>query len=71
MSPLKILRRKSGLTQKRLAFLLGVTRQTVIRWEQGASQPSSLMVPRLAWALRVTSEELLDTFMEVADVRAS
>lgn len=71
MSPLKILRRKAGLTQKRLAFLLGVTRQTIIRWEQGASQPSTLMVPKLAWALRITSEELLDSFVEVADVRAS
>jgi tetratricopeptide (TPR) repeat protein/DNA-binding XRE family transcriptional regulator len=57
-------RRKSlGLTQEDLAALLKVERSTVARWERGETEPVPWLRPRLAKALRVSTDrlgELLD-----------
>lgn len=37
---LRSLREASGFTQVGVAAALGVTKQTIIRWEQGLSEPS-------------------------------
>ena len=48
-----VLRRALGVTQERLASLIGVTFSTVSRWENGHVRPS-----RLAWTqLRMLARE--------------
>ena len=48
-----VLRRALGVTQERLASLIGVTFSTVSRWENGHVRPS-----RLAWSqLRLLARE--------------
>jgi transcriptional regulator with XRE-family HTH domain/tetratricopeptide (TPR) repeat protein len=51
-------RRALGLTQAALAELAGVKRSTVIRWEQGESEPKLWIRPRLAKALQVSADRL-------------
>src|SRR5262245_61282136 len=47
-----------GLSQERLANLLGVDRTTVVRWEGGDTVPQPWQRPRLAKALKISSDEL-------------
>jgi tetratricopeptide (TPR) repeat protein/transcriptional regulator with XRE-family HTH domain len=52
-------RRKAlGLTQEDLAALLGVERSTVVRWEQGETEPLAWIRPKLAKALEVPAGRL-------------
>jgi len=51
---IQILRKKRGLTQEALAELVGVTRQTIAKWESGESAPDLPLAGRLAGALDVT-----------------
>jgi tetratricopeptide (TPR) repeat protein/DNA-binding XRE family transcriptional regulator len=52
-------RRKAvGLTQERLAALLGVERTTVVRWERGQTHPQPWLRPMLAEALEVSADRL-------------
>jgi tetratricopeptide (TPR) repeat protein/DNA-binding XRE family transcriptional regulator len=52
-------RRKAlGLTQEKLAELLGVERSTVVRWERGETQPQPWLRPKLAEALRVSADRI-------------
>lgn len=44
---LKVLRRHRAISQEELARLIGVSVRTVVRWEQGHSQPSPLALARL------------------------
>ena len=39
---IKDIRDKLGLSQERFAALVGVTRVTIARWEDGTAQPSPL-----------------------------
>lgn len=41
------LRQEIGLTQEKLASLLGVTCLTVNRWENGRTQPSPLAIKQI------------------------
>lgn len=50
---IKELRAKSGFTQAELADEIGVTRQTIINWEKGQSDPDKEELDRLAAALNV------------------
>jgi tetratricopeptide (TPR) repeat protein/transcriptional regulator with XRE-family HTH domain len=60
-------RRKAlGLTQERLAGLLHVERTTVVRWERGESEPLPWIRPKLARALRVSTDRL-EELLTVAD----
>ncbi len=49
-----------GLSQERLAEVLGVDRSTVVRWERGDTQPQPWSRPRLARALQISIDELAD-----------
>ena len=40
-------RKQMGLTQERLAQLIGVSFQTVNRWERGLSKPSNLAIGKI------------------------
>jgi transcriptional regulator with XRE-family HTH domain len=54
-------RRKAlGLTQEALASLLDVERSTVVRWERGETEPLPWIRPKLAKALRVSADRLVE-----------
>ena len=53
------LRKRKGLTQEQLAQQLGITAQAVSKWENDLSCPDISILPQLAEALGVTTDELL------------
>ncbi|MBQ8511885.1 MAG: helix-turn-helix transcriptional regulator [Clostridia bacterium] len=53
------LRKKNDLTQEKLADFLGVTYQSVSKWECGTTLPDFAMIVPLARVLRVSADELL------------
>lgn len=59
-------RRKAiGLSQERLAEILGVDRSTVVRWERAETDPQPWHRPRLAAALKISVEEVADLLADV------
>jgi transcriptional regulator with XRE-family HTH domain len=58
-------RRSVGLSQERLAEILGVDRSTVVRWERAETDPQPWQRPRLARALRLSVEQLAERLDEV------
>jgi len=52
-------RKKNNLTQEELADRLGVTYQSVSRWENGATYPDLELLPVISELLSVTVDELL------------
>lgn len=54
------LREKKKLTQEGLGNKVGVTRETIRKWESGISMPSGKNLNKLCEAFEVTLEELLD-----------
>lgn len=65
---LKAARARKGWTQMHLALAVGVTQQTVAKWEVGKSGPKTFaQMRRVAAALDAPMKELFpDIFMEVA-----
>ncbi|WP_211220192.1 XRE family transcriptional regulator [Rudanella lutea] len=53
------LRRRNGLTQKELAQKLGLTYQSIQKWERGDGLPTSKQLPVVSSILGVSVEELL------------
>ena len=56
---LTILRRRAGLSQEQLADRLGVTRQSVSKWEGGAAVPELGKLVALADLFGVTLDDLV------------
>lgn len=56
---LKELRNSRNLTQENLADCLGVSFQTISKWERGDSYPDISMLPEIAMHFGVTVDELL------------
>ena len=52
-------RKKNDLTQEALADRLGVTYQSISRWENGTTYPDLELIPAIADVLAVTVDELL------------
>ena len=52
-------RKKNDLTQEDLADRLGVTYQSVSRWENSTTYPDIELLPAIAEALSITLDELL------------
>ena len=52
-------RKRLGMTQDRLAELLGVTAQAVSKWENDQSCPDITMLPKLAEIFGISTDELL------------
>ena len=57
---IQILRKKRNLTQEALAELVGVTRQTIAKWESGESVPDLSLAGKLASVLDVALDELVE-----------
>ena len=60
MSNIKTFRERAGLTQFKLAEMLGVKRSTVAMWEAGTNMPKANKLPALAKILDCSIEELLE-----------
>ena len=63
------LRKRRGLSQEELGFELGVSRQTVSKWESGQSYPDFQRLVLLADYFEVSLDELVRG-LDVGDVRA-
>ena len=61
---IKHLRFKAGLTQEQLAQRLGVTPQSVSKWENAASMPDITLLPALAGEFGVSIDDLFDLSAE-------
>ena len=58
-STLRSLRRKKNVTQEELASHLGITAQSVGKWERGEGFPDITLLPAIALYFGVTTDELL------------
>lgn len=56
---ISFLRKQKGLTQEQLANALGVTNQSVSKWESGQCCPDIQLLPNLAELFEVSVDELL------------
>ena len=54
------IRKERGLTQARLSDLSGVSRVTIARFETGKCSPSLETLDKLARALNITIDELVE-----------
>lgn len=61
---LKLLRRARGLTQEQFAEFCSVSRQSVAKWESGATLPEPDRLPVISDVLQVTLDVLLRDDME-------
>ena len=61
---IKQLRGKVGLTQEQLAGKLGISAQSVSKWENAVTMPDITLLPMLAGELGVTIDELFDLTVE-------
>lgn len=57
---LRQLRQRAGMSQQRLADIMGVSRTAVYKWEMGQGQPDIAALRRLADLFHVTLDELCD-----------
>ncbi len=66
---IKDLRKKHDLTQEKLADFLGVTYQSVSKWECGITLPDLTLIVPLARILHVSTDELLGMHAEDNEAR--
>lgn len=59
-----ILRRKQGMSQEQLADRLGVTRQSVSKWESGASVPELAKLVAISEMFEVSMDYLVKDYIE-------
>ena len=52
-------RRREGFSQQQLADKLGLTRQTIARWEKNTNVPSDQEIKKLSELMGITEQELL------------
>ena len=57
---IKQLRCKAGLTQEQLASRLGISAQSVSKWENSITMPDITLLPSLTGELGVSIDELFD-----------
>ncbi|MBE6658828.1 MAG: helix-turn-helix domain-containing protein [Ruminococcaceae bacterium] len=61
---IKQLRQKANLTQEQLGDCLGISAQSVSKWENSITMPDITLLPLLSGALGVTIDELFDLTTE-------
>ena len=59
-SRISMFREARGLTQKKLAELIGVSKARLSNWEHGVNRPDVDFLARICDALRVSPSEMLD-----------
>ena len=64
---IRTLRRQADMTQEQLAERLGVTYQSVSRWENEENYPDLELIPRIASIFEVTADTLLATTESVEE----
>lgn len=52
------LRKNNGMTQEQLAEMLGVSSQSISKWENGVTMPDILLLPAIAGCFDITIDEL-------------
>ena len=57
---IKQLRQKYSMTQEQLAGILGISAQSVSKWETSTTMPDITLLPKLAEAFGVTIDDLFD-----------
>ena len=62
-------RKKSGLSQEGVAEKLGVSRQTISKWETGETLPDIRQSKRLAVLYKLSLDELIDFDLDVQEVQ--
>ena len=62
-------RKKSGLTQETVAEKLGVSRQTVSKWEADETVPDIRQSKKMARLYRVSLDELIDFDEDVREIQ--
>ncbi len=62
-------RKKSGLSQENVAEKLGVSRQTISKWETGETLPDIRQSKRLAVLYHITLDELVEYDFDEQQVR--
>ena len=63
-------RRERNITQDELAQALGVTFQSVSRWENEAAYPDIELLPKIAAYFKITTDELLGADEETKKLEA-
>lgn len=61
---LKLLRRKMGYTQEKMAEMCDVSRTALVKWEQGRTIPDVYMLDKIARIFGVTLDELVHDGIE-------
>ena len=61
---IKQLRQNAGITQEQLANALGISAQSVSKWETGTTMPDITLLPVLSTEFGVTIDELFDLTTE-------
>ena len=62
-------RKKSGLSQEEVAEKLGVSRQTISKWETDETLPDIRQAKRLAGLYRLTLDDLIAFDAEVEEIQ--
>ena len=62
-------RKKAGLSQEGVSERLGVSRQTISKWETGETLPDIRQSKRLAVLYKLTLDELIDFDLDVQEVQ--
>lgn len=62
-------RKKSGLSQEGVAEKLGVSRQTISKWETDETLPDIRQSKRMAALYRLSLDELIDFDLEVQEIQ--
>ena len=57
---IKLLRQKVGATQEQLGERLGISAQSISKWETGVTMPDISLLPLLSGELGVSIDELFD-----------
>lgn len=63
-------RKKSGLSQEAVAEKLGVSRQTISKWETDETLPDIRQAKRMATLYHVSLDELIDFDWDVQEIQA-
>lgn len=63
-SIIKSYRRKTHMTQEQLAEKLGISPQSVSKWENSVAMPDIMMLPKIAEVFGVSIDDLFDLTTE-------